>query len=199
MEFENTLVETGDPRWRVLHVIANHEKKVATHLHYRSVEHFLPLYTERSRWSDRSVTLERPLFPGYIFARFAPESRRTVIASPGVLKVLGNKESEVVDAQEIERIRRAIAMGCVLRPHPAITVGTRVRVSNGVFAGTEGLVVELRSNCKVIISMSAVKQCFSLETEIGNVEILDKKVIRAANEPMLVSGYKPRSGRQITL
>jgi hypothetical protein len=87
----------------------------------------------------------------------------------------------------------AIATGCVLRPHPPITIGTRVRVSSGVFAGTEGLVIELRSSCKVIISMSAVKQCYSLEADIRDVEILGKKVIRAESEPTLVSGANLRS------
>ena len=171
--------------WRVLHVIPNHEKKVAIHLRHRSVEHFLPLYTERSRWSDRTVTLERPLFPGYVFVRFAQESRRNVITSPGVLKVLRERENEVVEPVEIERIRRAIASGYALQPHPAITLGIRVRVAKGVFAGAEGLVIELRSNCKVIISMPVVRQCYSLETDIGNVEILDKKLIRAENKPVL--------------
>jgi transcription termination/antitermination protein NusG len=190
MEFEKLTDELTIPRWRVLHVIANHEKKVATQLVHRSVEHFLPLYAERSKWSDRSVTLERPLFPGYIFVRFAPQSRRTIIAAPGVLKILGNKENEVVDAEEIARIRTAIATGCVLRPHRPIAVGTRVRVSNGVFAGAEGLVIELRSNCKVIITMSAVRQCYSLETDIRNLEIIGKKVVNPENEPLLVGGYR---------
>ena len=190
MECENVGAEQAFPKWRVLQVVPNHEKKVATHLSHRTVEHFLPLYTERSRWSDRSVTLERPLFPGYIFVRFAQEARRSVITSPGVLKVLGQKDSEVVEAEEIDRIRTAIASGCLLRPHPPISVGTRVRVTNGVFAGTEGLVIEMRSRCKVILSMSAVNQCYSLETDIRNLEIRDKKVVRAENEPLLIGAYR---------
>jgi len=190
MEIKNLAAKSDDPQWRVLHVVPNHEKTVATHLLHRSVEHFLPLYTERSRWSDRSVTLERPLFPGYIFACFPREFRRAVISAPGVLKILGNKESEVVGAEEIEKIQNAIASGCVLRPHPLITVGTRIRVLNGVFAGTEGLVTELRSNCKVIILMSAVNQCYSLETDIRNVEILDKKVVQADNQQILLGTRK---------
>ena len=125
MELKNVGPGHQFPQWRVLYVIPNHEKKVAIHLLHRSVEYFLPLYSERSRWSDRNVTLERPLFPGYVFVCFARESRQAVISSPGVIKVLGNKGNEVVDAHEIERIRAAIATGCLLRPHPPITLGTR--------------------------------------------------------------------------
>ena len=190
MKFENVGIEHGGPQWRVIHVVPNHEKKVAAHLTYRSVEHFLPLYAERSRWSDRSVTLERPLFPGYLFVRFVQELRRTVISSPGVLKLLGKEESGDVESAEIDRIRLAIANGQVLRPHPPIYVGTLVRVTNGVFAGAEGMVVELRSSCKVVISMSAVRQCYSLETDMRNLEVLGKKLARSEDEPLLVSGYK---------
>jgi len=192
MVFDSFAVERSGAPWRVLHVIPNHEKKVAMQLLHRAVEHFLPLYTERSRWSDRSVTLERPLFAGYIFVRFSLQERRIVIASPGVLKILGKNENEVVDAEEVERIRRGIATGCVLRPHPPIMVGTRVRVSSGVFAGTEGLVIELRSHCKVIISMSAVRQCYSLETDMRSLEIIEKKVIRQDGAKLLAAGYGHR-------
>jgi transcription antitermination factor NusG len=193
MEDEFLRVEPP-PQWHVLHVASNHEKKVAIHLIHHSVEHFLPLYPERSRWSDRSVTLERPLFPGYIFVRFAREARRTVISLPGALKVLGKGGSDVVEAAEIERIRAGLASGCILRPHPAVTVGTRVRVRSGIFAGLEGMVLELRSSCKVVILMSAVRQCYSLETEMRNIEIMDKKVICAASEAPLDNRYQARRG-----
>jgi transcription antitermination factor NusG len=190
MECANVVDESRAPRWHALHVFPNREKKVAAQLLRRSVEHFLPLYTERSKWSDRSVTLERPLFPGYLFVRFAADLRRIVIAAPGVLRILGNKEDEAVDATEIERIREAIATGCVIRPHRPILEGMRVRVLSGVFAGAEGVVIELRGNCKVIISMTAVRQCYSLETGIGNLEIAGKKMVSPENERLTASGYK---------
>ena len=68
----------GDP-WSALQVKTNQEKRVAQHLQIRSVEHYLPVYTERSRWSDRTVTLERPLFPGYLFVRLSGENRLPTI------------------------------------------------------------------------------------------------------------------------
>jgi len=180
------------PQWRVLHVLHNREKKVALHLRNHSIEYFLPLYTERSRWSDRTVMLERPLFPGYLFGRFARAERRSVISSPGVLRILGNEEGNTVEHVEIERIRTAISDGHVLRPSSPIWPGIRVRVINGVFTGTEGMVTELRSNCKVIISMAAVKQCYSLETNIGDLEILDRKVVRREDGRELIGQPKLR-------
>ena len=88
--------------WHVLHVIANHEKRVAQHLSVRSLEHYLPLYTERSRWTDRSVVLDRPLFAGYVFVRFSLHARLCVISTPGVIRLLGDHECDTVNAEEID-------------------------------------------------------------------------------------------------
>jgi len=162
--------------WHVLHVIANHEKKVAQHLSARSLEHYLPLYTERSKWTDRSVILDRPLFAGYVFVRFSSHAKLSVISTPGVIRLLGDLECDTVSAEEIDRIRDGLASGCLLRPHANVVLGTPVRVRSGAFAGVEGIVTEFRHQCRVIISLSAVNQCFSLEVELGDIEVLRKKV-----------------------
>ncbi|MFZ0338755.1 MAG: transcription termination/antitermination NusG family protein [Terracidiphilus sp.] len=162
--------------WQVLHVVANHEKRVAQHLSVRSLEHYLPLYTERSKWTDRSVILERPLFTGYVFARFSPYAKLSVVSTPGVIRLLGDHECDTVSAEEIDRIRGGLASGCLLRPHPHVSVGTPVRVLGGVFEGVEGIVTEFRRQCRVVIALSAVKQCFSLEVELGDIDVLHKTV-----------------------
>jgi len=76
------------PRWYVLYTFANHEKRVASELRARTVEHFLPLYRSVRCWKDRQVTLDLPLFPGYVFVHLALRDRLRVVAgfkrcSPG--------------------------------------------------------------------------------------------------------------------
>ena len=161
-----------DSSWHVLHVVANHEKRVAQHLTARSVEYYLPVYTDRSRWTDRVVTLERPLFVGYVFVRYVPEERVSVISTPGVLRVLGDTERDMVPAVEIDRIREALVTGCLLRPHACVDVGSQVRVLRGVFQGTEGIVTDFRQQCKVVMTLSVTQQCFSLEVDLADIEVL---------------------------
>ena len=55
------------PHWYAAYTCAQHEKRVAAELDARTVEHFLPLYSSVRRWKDRRLTLELPLFPGYLF------------------------------------------------------------------------------------------------------------------------------------
>jgi len=156
--------------WHVLHVRSNHEKQVIQHLAVRSVDHYLPLYTERVKWTDRTVVTERPLFAGYVFAHLSPQNRRSVISIPGAHRVLGDEVRDMVSHAEIERIREGLATGLLLRPHACTAVGTRVRVRSGVFGGVEGVVAEWRRQCKVVITLSGGSQSFSLEVALEDLE-----------------------------
>lgn len=171
--------------WHVLHVISNHEKRVVQHLDVHAVERYLPLYTERSQWSDRAVQLERPLFAGYVFVRFSPRQRVSILSIPGVLHLLGGNGCDSVSPEELDRIRMALANGYVLRPHSWLQVGTKVRVRGGIFDGVIGAVAELRGACKVILTLSAVQQCFSLEVGMEQLELVDVSSYQvAANSDM---------------
>jgi transcription antitermination factor NusG len=143
--------------WHVLHVLSNHEMKVAQHLQVRSIEYYLPLYKEKVKWTDRTVVAERPLFSGYVFARFDFQSRIPVISTPGVIRLLGNQKRDLVEEEELEKIREGLAKGLPMRPHPAIAVGTKVLIRAGVSAGVEGVVSELRKQCKVVLTLAAVR------------------------------------------
>ena len=162
--------------WYVLQVMSNHEKRVAQHLDVRSVEYYLPLCIERSRWTDRVVTLERPLFAGYVFVRFTLQSRLSVLSIPGVLRLLGDERHHTIDAAEISRIRDGLSMGYALRPHAGLWVGNRVRVIRGLFEGAEGIVTEFHQRCKVVMSLSTTNQSFSLDMDVADIEVLHHSV-----------------------
>lgn len=183
--------------WQVLHVYSNHEKRVAQHLANRSVENYLPLYSERKKWTDRTVVLERPLFSGYVFVRFSAKSRLHVISTPGVLRVLGNEDKDTVSCEELDRIRDGLASGIPLRPHDAAPVGTRVRVREGIFAGVEGVVTELRQPCKVIVTLSGARQCFSLELQIDDLDVLKQPEPKHVSGRVLTAGFNFPAGSNL--
>jgi transcription antitermination factor NusG len=156
--------------WHAVQVMSNQEKRVTRHLETRCVEHYLPTYTEKSKWTDRTVTLQRPLFPGYVFIPVQPGNRLSVMSTPGVIHVLGTGTSGMIPGVEIERIRTALSQGYRLQPHSTIAKGMRVRMKHGVFEGIEGRVMEIRGNCRVVLALSGVDQCFSLAAEIDDIE-----------------------------
>ena len=48
----------------------------------------------------------------------------------------------------------------------------RVRLKTGIFADVEGRVTEIRQNCRVVLALSGVDQCFSMETRMEDLEII---------------------------
>jgi transcriptional antiterminator NusG len=175
--------------WHVLHVLSNHEKKVVQHLDVRAIEHYLPLYRDKVKWTDRTVVAERPLFSGYVFVRFDAQFRIPVISTPGVLRLLGDQQWDLVEDEELAKIRTGLANGLPIRPHPTLVIGTKVRIRDGVFSGVEGVVSELRKQCKVIITLAAVRQCFSLEADIDDLQVLSKTESKPRMQPIPAYGY----------
>lgn len=116
--------------------------------------------------------VERPLFVGYVFIRYSFQTKLSLLTTPGAIRLLGDSINDTVSYDEIERIRQGLASGCLLRPHFELPVGTKVRVRRGVFEGAEGVVAEVRQRCKVVMSLSSVRQCFSLEVDRDDLEVM---------------------------
>src|SRR5579872_6491274 len=78
-----------EPHWYVAQTRARHEKRAGEELDRRGIENFLPLYEKMSRWKDRRVRLQLPLFAGYVFARFPLSERLRALEIPSVARLVG--------------------------------------------------------------------------------------------------------------
>jgi len=150
---------------------ANHEKRVALQLGQRSVEHFLPLYVSQRRWKDRRVQLQLPLFPGYVFIHLALRDRLQVLQIPGVAKLVGfNGTPTALAPEEIETLRRGLQGGLRAEPHPFLTVGRRVRIIAGPFAGLEGILKRKKSNLRVVVSLELIQRAVAVDVDAADVQ-----------------------------
>jgi len=160
-----------EQNWYALYTCANHEKRVATELRARTVEHFLPLYSSARRWKDRRVTLELPLFPGYLFVRLALRDRLRVQQVPGVVHLVGfNGTPTAVSEEELLRIREITTHGMRAEPHPFLTVGQRVRVKEGPLTGLHGILVRRKSKLRLVISMELIMRSLAIEMDEADLE-----------------------------
>jgi transcription antitermination factor NusG len=152
--------------WYAVQVKTTHEKRVAWQLDQRLIEHFLPLYRERRRWSDRIKELELPLFPGYVFCRFTLRTRATVLKTPGVHRVVGiGSMPAPIEDHEIASIQEAQRSGLGVRPHPFLRNGQRVRVEGGPFKGLEGFITDIRRRDRLILSINLLHRSIALEID----------------------------------
>jgi transcription antitermination factor NusG len=168
------LLEQGEamsqPHWYAAYTCAQHEKRVAAELGMREVEHFLPLYSSVRRWKDRRVTLDLPLFPGYVFVRLALRDRLRVVQIPSVVRLVGfGGLPTALPDEEMEILRKGLCQGLRAEPHPFLIIGRRVRITAGPFAGLEGVLKRKKSSLRVVVSMELIQRSVAVDVDAADV------------------------------
>jgi len=158
--------------WFALYTTSRHEKRVATHLGQRQIECYVPLYRSERKWSDGSrVTLDLPLFPGYVFIHIRRNERGTVLAIPGALALVGGTGGEPAPLPEetIDALRTGLKNRTV-QPHPLMTAGRRVRIRQGALAGLEGVVVRHKNGLRIVMTLEHIMQSYAVEVDLNDLE-----------------------------
>jgi transcription antitermination factor NusG len=150
--------------WFALRVRSNFERKSADLLGQKGLEQFLPTYRRRTRWSDRTKWVERPLFPGYLFCRFDPENWLPVLQTAGIVHAvsMGGRPIPVEEA-EIESLRTLVKSSLPLFPQAFLRIGQKVRIQHGPLAGVEGILEQFEKNCRIVVSVSLLQRSVSAE------------------------------------
>jgi transcription antitermination factor NusG len=181
---------TRHSRWFALYTTCRHEKRIAQHLSQREIEHYLPLYRSDRKWRDGSkVTLDLPLFPGYIFVHIKRSERVSVLSVPGALAVVGGTGGEPAPLPDaaIEALRLGLKEHRI-EPHPLLRVGQLARIRSGAFAGMEGVVVRKKSGCRVVLTLEQIMQSVAIEVNEDDLEVVGAdKVADAAHRFCLQS------------
>jgi len=156
--------------WYATYTCANHEKHVAAGLQSRALECFLPLYRSVRRWKDRRVTLDLPLFPGYLFVRLALRDRMRVLQIPSVVHLVSFSGQPVaIPDDEMDRLRRGLSHTSCAEPHPFLTVGRRVRIIRGPLAGCEGILRRNKNNFRFVISIDLIRSACAVDVDAADV------------------------------
>ena len=161
----------AEVRWYAAYTCANHEKRVAQQLRIRDVEHFLPLYCSVRRWKDRRVTLDLPLFPGYVFVHIALRDRLQVQTVAGVARFVGfDSTPAVLPDDEINSLRASLGSGALAEPHPYIVPGRQVRVVRGPLAGLDGVLLRRKGAVRLVISIELIHRSVAMDVDAVDVE-----------------------------
>ena len=143
-------------RWFAVWTRNQYEPKVESALERKGLHVFLPRVRVPSRRRDRRVVLDQPLFPGYLFLRFAPsrEAYVRVAGTDGVVRVLGERWD-------------------ALHPVPDEQVDAVRRIVGGVLAGVEGLVQTWHAGrATFVVSVDLLRRSVGVELDSGMLERL---------------------------
>lgn len=113
------------------------------------------------------------MFPGYIFARFDPVQAAGVLQAAGVASIVGfgTKYCPVEDA-EIEAVRIVLRAGVEVLRESLMRPGTPVRVRYGTLQGLEGLLVEVKNQSRLVITVELLQRSVAVEIDHAMIEPL---------------------------
>ncbi|MBZ5627712.1 MAG: UpxY family transcription antiterminator [Acidobacteriia bacterium] len=168
------LAEAPSAGWYALYTCSRHEKQVAVQLQQRDIEFFLPVYTCVRRWKDRRVTLQLPLFPGYVFVHTLLQRRLEVLNVPGTVRFVAfNGRPVALPESDLLRLRSGLDQGLCATPHPYMKIGRRVRVRCGPLAGLEGIFVRKKEHSRIVLSIDLIMRSVAVEVDAADVEPLN--------------------------
>jgi transcription antitermination factor NusG len=150
--------------WYAVRVRSNSERVVERCLRERGYELFLPIFVERRRWTDRIKSVEAPLFPGYVFCRLDAHNRLPVLSSPGVVEIVSQSRTPIpISEEEIVSVRDVVNSNLPYAPWPPFQPGQRVVVERGPLTGVQGILLETRQPCRLVVSIGILQRSVAVE------------------------------------
>jgi len=160
------MISEDNERWYAAYTRHQHEKCAASSVSGKGIEAFLPLYNVRSLWADRVKTIQKPLFPCYLFVRMDLARRLAVLQTAGVYCLVGTSDgpSSIPD-REIESIRCAVNSRLLVEPFPFLKAGDWVLVTSGPLAGAEGILVRKAKGDRLVLSVEMLQRSVAVEID----------------------------------
>jgi transcription antitermination factor NusG len=157
--------------WFALQTKPRNEKKVSYLLRQKGYECLAPTYRQRRKWSDRTVEIDLPLFPMYVFCRLGPSVLGKAVSTSGVFKVVGfNGQPAEVAVEEIEALQLLMQSNLLREPWKYLCHGTQVLVETGPLAGVQGIIcAEDDSKERLIISVNLLQRSVAVQLDSGTL------------------------------
>jgi len=157
--------------WFAIWTRYRHEDLVREQLEQKEFETFLPKVQALSKRKDRRKMIQKPLFPGYLFARteLNPGNYLKIIKCQGVVRVLGYREDykAFVSDDVIESIRRMVRGEAPVNVHPTVIKGDSVRIIGGPLDGCVGTVIEIRGDRHLVVAVELLSRSVSVVLSPG--------------------------------
>jgi len=153
-----------------LYVRSRHEKVVESALKGKGYPAFSPFYRTKRKRVDRTVEIDTPLFPGYVFCRFNAHQRLPILITPGIVEIVPANKPQPVDDTEISSIRTLALSGLPVQPWAFLASGQRIRLNAGPLMGAEGILLRVKDAHQLVVSVSLLQRAVSVVVENEAVE-----------------------------
>ena len=155
-----------------MHVRPRCEKKMADYCAFYAIEHYLALREETKVYQRRKVTVQKPLFPGYLFADLDREKRELALKSNHIVRIIETDDQQRL-VRELGHVRTALDVDPTLGATAAFSRGKLVRITDGPFRGLEGVVQKSKNDARVVLNVDMIGQAVSIDVDMDLLEVLD--------------------------
>ena len=158
-------------RWFVAHTRPRREKKLVAHCRRHEIAATLPCYKTVHKYRGKTVTFEKPLFPGYVFLQLATAQEGALRQNDNIANLLSVYDQETFHNQ-LQDICLALdsSLGVVLAP--AIGEGMRVRIKYGPLQGIEGWVEQRYGMSTVLLRLEFISQAAAVKLDADALELI---------------------------
>ena len=159
--------------WFAVQTRPRHEKKVSVELLEKGLLSFLPLQRQQRQWSDRQKWIELPLFSNYVFVRMGgdAEQRTRVLRTMGVVRFAGaSGHGTPIPEVQIEDLRAIVKRRIPMAPHAFVNVGEKVRIRGGALNGIEGVLMAIKDNRRLVVSVDLIQKSVAIQLDGFEVE-----------------------------
>lgn len=174
-------------QWYALRTRRNHERIAHSALHAMGFESYLPMISERRRWTHRVVMLSTPFFPGYLFTRVELDRRVDVLNMRGVVEILGTHTGPTpIPPKQIASIQILEQSMMPYVTLQGLVEGTPVRVISGPMLGAHGIFQTFARPNRLVIGMPILGRSVAVEMDSSVVEVL--RAPHESTDPLTTSG-----------
>jgi len=164
----------SEKRWYVLWARTHSEQMVYDQLAAKGFDLFLPMMAVWSRRNGVRYRANVPMFPGYLFFHHLMDSTSYIELrqARGLVKILGDSWDRlaVVPESEIMAIQRVHAAGLTVQPYPYLREGQRVKITEGLLAGAEGILLKTKPNKGLlVVSINLLQRSVAVEVDCALV------------------------------
>ena len=152
-------------KWFILFTKPNKEIQVAKHLKELGFASFCPTTTIIKQYSDRKKKIIKPLIPSYVFVFIEDAKRNDVFSIFGIVRYMfWMGKPAIVRDNEIELMKQyhnGLYQSVSLTK---ITRGQLYKISEGIFAGKTGKIIETQKN-KIKLELESLGMTVSLRLQ----------------------------------
>jgi transcription antitermination factor NusG len=157
--------------WFVAHARPRCEKKIVGYCDDLGIATTLPCYRSVRKYRGKTVSFEKPLFPGYVFLQALPEQRARIYQSDYVANLLVVHDQALFE-QQLGDVLRALETGLEIVLAPEIGKGTRVKIKSGPLAGMDGWVEERYGFDTVLLRLDFIAQAAAVKVNAADLEAI---------------------------